>query len=114
MQKILLSTALCATIVFGGADVLPIEKRTFEQSKFMPDISLVMDASYVSRNVENDETPHLEVPGVAHGLLGSHSHDGESHAPYNANSGFNLNYTELVLSSSVDPIFYNGRCFSLL
>jgi hypothetical protein len=58
MKKILLATALCATLVYG-ADVLPAEKRTFEQSKFIPDISLVMDASYVSRSVKDDELPQL-------------------------------------------------------
>lgn len=105
MKKILLLSALCATIVFGGADVLPVEKRTFEQSKFIPDVSLIMDTSLVSRNIDNDEAVHLEIPDVVHGLLGSHSHEGESHSPYNANNGFNLNYAELVLSSSVDPFF---------
>lgn len=104
MKKLLLISTVCAGLVFG-AEVLPVEKRTFEQSKFIPDISLVMDASYVSRSVVNDEVAHLEVPGVAHGLLGSHSHDGATHASYNAEKGFNLNYAELVLSSSVDPFF---------
>ena len=104
MKKILLSSALCAALVYG-ADVLPVEKRTFDQSKFIPDISLVMDASYVDRNVKDAEVPHLEVPGVVHGLLGSHSHGDDNHATYNADNGFNLNYAELVLSSSVDPFF---------
>lgn len=106
MKKILLSSALCATFVYGdAANVLPIEKRTFDQSKFIPDISLVLDASYVSRNKTNDELQHLEIPGVAHALLGSHAHGTSEHVPYNANKGFNLNYAELVLSSSVDPLF---------
>jgi len=105
MKKILLSSVLFATIAFGGADVLPVEKRTFVQSKFIPDISLIMDASYVSRDVSDDKVAHLEVPGVAHGLLGSHSHGGNTHTPNNAKNGFNLNYAELVLSSSVDPFF---------
>lgn len=105
MKKILINSALSATVLFAGADVLPAEKRSFEQSKFIPDISLIMDASLVNRNVADDEVAHLEIPGVAHGLLGSHSHDGASHSPYNANNGFNLNYAELVLSSSVDPFF---------
>jgi len=105
MQKIILFSALCATIAFGGAKVLPVEKRTFSQSKFIPDISLVMDASFVNRSADRDEVAHFEIPGVAHGLLGSHSHDGDSHSSYNANEGFNLNYAELVLSSSVDPMF---------
>ena len=73
---------------------------TFAQSKYMPDISLITDFSYVSRSKKNDE-----VPGVVHGLLGSHSHDGDSHSTYNASNGFNLNYAELGLSSSVDPFF---------
>lgn len=104
MKKILLSSVLCAALVYG-AEVLPVEKRTFDQSKFIPDISLIMDASYVDRNVKDDVVGHLEVPGVAHGLLGSHSHGDDNHATYNAENGFNLNYAELVLSSSVDPFF---------
>ncbi|MDD2651910.1 MAG: hypothetical protein PHX44_02520 [Sulfurimonas sp.] len=104
MKKILLSSVVCAALVYG-AEVLPAEKRTFDQSKFIPDISLILDASYVDRNIKDSEVGHLEVPGVAHGLLGSHSHDGDNHATYNAENGFNLNYAELVLSSSVDPFF---------
>ncbi|MGE4397471.1 MAG: hypothetical protein AB7D34_08540 [Sulfurimonas sp.] len=104
MKKILLSSTLCAALVYG-ADVLPVEKRTFDQSKFIPDISLVMDASYVDRSVKDAEVGHLEVPGIVHGLLGSHSHGDDNHATYNAENGFNLNYAELVLSSSVDPFF---------
>lgn len=105
MKKILLSSTLCAVMAFGAADVLPVEKRTFAQSKFIPDISLIMDMSYVNRSKKDHELEHLEVPGVAHGLLGSHAHDGHDHATYNASNGFNLNYAELVLSSSVDPFF---------
>jgi len=104
MKKILLSSALCTALVYG-AEVLPVEKRTFDQSKFIPDISLVLDASFVNRNVKDSEVGHLEVPGIAHGLLGSHAHGGSEHATYNADNGFNLNYAELVLSSSVDPFF---------
>jgi hypothetical protein len=104
MKKILLSSTLCVALVYG-ADVLPAEKRTFDQSKFIPDISLILDASYVDRNIKDDAVGHLEVPGVAHGLLGSHSHGDDNHATYNAENGFNINYAELVLSSSVDPFF---------
>lgn len=97
-------SALCATFIHA-ADVIPADKRTFDQSKYIPDISLIMDASYVSRNIKDSELEHLEIPGIAHGLLGTHDHGGTSHATYNADNGFNLNYAELVLSSSVDPIF---------
>ena len=105
MKKILPLSVLCATIAFGGANVLPVEKRTFEQSKFVPDISLVLDASYVNRNVEDHEVGHLELEGIAHGLYGSHAHGEHAHSSNNANNGFNINYAELVLSSSVDPFF---------
>ena len=104
MKKQLLLSALCATVAFGLDTIAP-EKRTFEQSKYIPDISLIMDASYVNRDIEDDEVGHLEVPGVVHGLLGSHAHGEHAHATYNAENGFNLNYAELVLSSSVDPFF---------
>lgn len=110
MKKILLSSALCAALAYG-ADVLPVEKRTFDQSKFIPDISLIMDASYVDRNVKDAEVGHLKVPGVVEGLLGSHSHGDDNHATYNAENGFNLNYAELVLSSSVDPFFRMNGIF---
>lgn len=104
MKKIILSAALCTSLLYS-TDVLPIDKRAFDQSKFIPDISLIMDASFVDRNIKDDKAAHLEVPGVAHGLLGSHSHGGDNHATYNADNGFNLNYAELILSSNVDPFF---------
>ncbi|MDY0115943.1 MAG: hypothetical protein RBR59_00010 [Sulfurimonadaceae bacterium] len=112
MKKILLSSALCATILYGdAANVLPADKRTFDQSKYIPDISVILDASYVQRNKSNDVVSELELPGVAHGLLGSHAHGEHNHASYNANQGFNLNYAELVLSSNVDPFLTMDAVF---
>ncbi len=67
------------------------------------DISLILDASYVSRSKKDEAAQHLELPGVAHGLIGSHSHDGHDHATYNASNGFNLNYAEMAIHSTVDP-----------
>ena len=87
------------------------KSKTFGQSAFMPDVSLIADMSYVSRNVKNDELAHLELPGVAHGIMGTHEHDGNSHAPYNADRGFNLNYAELGLSKTVDQNFKLNSIF---
>ncbi|WP_373071679.1 hypothetical protein [Sulfurimonas sp.] len=109
MKKILIMSA-CAVLALG-MDVVPVEKREFSASKFIPDISLVLDASYVDRSIKDDEIAHLELDGVAHGLYGSHSHDGHDHASYNGSNGFNLNYAELVLSSSVDPYFEMNGVF---
>ncbi|QOY52174.1 hypothetical protein [Candidatus Sulfurimonas baltica] len=88
-----------------------IQSGAFSQSKFLPDISLIMDASYVNRNKKDSEIGHLEVPGVIHGLLGSHSDGDITHSTYNANSGFNLNYAELAISSAVDPFFTMDAIF---
>lgn len=80
--------------------------QSFSQRAFTPDISLIVDTSLVSRDKKDSELKHLEVPGVAHGLLSPHSHgDGGEEATYNAKDGFNLNYAELVISSNVDPYF---------
>ncbi|OHE07043.1 MAG: hypothetical protein A2513_00710 [Sulfurimonas sp. RIFOXYD12_FULL_33_39] len=112
MKKILLSSALCATLVYGdAATLLPVEKRTFDQSKYIPDISAILDFSYVNNSVGDDEIGHLELPGVVHGLLGEHTHGDSNHATYNSKQGFNLNYAELVLSSSVDPLFNMDAVF---
>lgn len=106
MKKI---TALAALLpLMAWADTAPAYTQygsSFNQSAFVPDISLIVDTSFVSRNKSNDEVAHLEVPGIAHGLIGSHSHGEHSHATYNASEGFNLNYAELTLSSVVDPYF---------
>lgn len=106
MKNILLASALCASIVYGDVAVLlPKEKRTFDQSKYIPDISAIVDFSYVDNSISDDEIAHLEIPGIAHGLLGTHVHEGKTHSTYNANQGFNMNYVELLLSSNVDPFF---------
>lgn len=106
MKKTLLLSTLVATTLFAEVPPLkPVEERTFSQSQYIPDISLITDFSYVYRSVEDAELEHLEIPGIAHGIYGGHSHGGHVEKPANASNGFNLNYAELVLSSNVDPYF---------
>lgn len=85
----------------------PIEKilsNPFSQAKFVPDISLLFDFSYVSRNLTDDAYKSVMIPGFNHGLF--HSHEGhEGEGPYNAERGFNLNYTHLSIAQTVDPYF---------
>jgi hypothetical protein len=81
------------------------KSKAFSQSAFIPDISLIGDISYVGRNVKDDELAHLEMPGVAHGIMGAHDHGGHSEKPYNYGKGFNLNYAELGISKAVDQDF---------
>lgn len=112
MKKIVLTSMLCAGLSYGDiAQLLDEDKRTFDSSKYIPDISLIADFSYVDRNINDDELSHLGLPGIAHGLYAEHAHGGTNEATYNANQGFNFNYAELILSSSVDPFFSMDATF---
>ncbi len=106
MKKSLYLTLFTSALLFADAPaVMPVEKRTFVQSQYMPDISLITDFSFVSRNKDQDELSALSVPGVTEAFFGDVHDEEHSHGTYNADNGFNLNYAELVLSSSVDPFF---------
>ena len=74
----------------------------FAQAKFVPDISLILDGSYVCRNHSNETFDKLILPGFSHQNA---EHPEHEHEGMNSSRGFNLNYGELVLSSVVDPYF---------
>lgn len=80
-----------------------ILSNPFSQAKFVPDISLILDFSYVNRNLTDSTYKKVEIPGFNHGFF--HSHDEHTHAPFNSERGFNLNYGELYISQTVDPYF---------
>jgi hypothetical protein len=73
-------------------------KTSFGQDEFVPNISLIGDFSYVTRDKDSEGL-------VMSGLTHSHSGDGHghSHAHLNEEEGFNLNYAEVVMESTVDP-----------
>ena len=71
----------------------PLEVHSFSQSKFVPDISFILDGSFVGRNVNDETLKNLKVPEfIPSGIS-------------NPKRGFNLNYGELYLYSPVDPYF---------
>jgi hypothetical protein len=76
----------------------------FTQAKFVPDISFILDGSFVRRNLKDDVFSALEIPGLSHSSAEEAEH-GHVHASPNAKNGFNLNYGELAISSVVDPYF---------
>lgn len=84
----------------------------FSQSRFIPDISLIFDFSAATRNLSNTELNAVEVPGLIHARREEEGH-GHVHAPMNAENGFNFNYAELSLYSSVDPYFDLHAAFHL-
>ena len=81
-----------------------LESKKVNVSKpkgFMPDLSLIVDMSYTHQSFDEDHhTEHLEIPGLVHG--GGHRHEGHAHAPLAGYDGFNLNYAELTMESTVD------------
>lgn len=74
-----------------------------EHESSLLDMSLNLDASYVTRSKKDEELTHLGLPGIAHGLIGSDSHAGHDHASYNASNGFNLNYAEMLFHGTLNP-----------
>lgn len=103
MKKSLYLAIYASTLLYADAPaVKPMEERTFVQSQYMPDISLIADFSFVARNKDQDELSALSIPGVTEAFFGDADEE-HSHGTYNADNGFNLNYAELVMSSSVDP-----------
>ncbi|MCU0289130.1 MAG: hypothetical protein MUF15_22395 [Acidobacteria bacterium] len=99
----------------GGGESLSGEQEStaaapFSQKKFLPNIALILDFSFVRRDLNQNLFETLEIPGFIHG----HSHqDGHSHTVPNAEKGFNLNYGELVLGAAVDPYFDLFTAFHL-
>jgi len=70
------------------------QSSPFNQAKFVPDISLILDCSYLLRSLPDESYDMLAVPGAA-----ADDEHGSSHR------GFNLNYLEINFYSIVDPYF---------
>ena len=81
---------------------------TFDQKSFLPDIALIMDTSAVGRNVDNSMYETYFIPGFS-----EYDAAEESEIPFNKNRGFNFNYAELALHSTVGPYFDADAIFHL-
>ena len=71
----------------------PLDVYSFSQTKFVPDISFILDGSYLGRNINDETFRNLGVPELIPSGRSS------------SNRGFNLNFGELSLYSPVDPYF---------
>ncbi len=91
-MKILYSIILIALFFLPTQLQSESAAAPFSQAKFVPDLALILDFSWFSRNVSDEAYSNLEIPGVQH-------MDGVSA------QGFNLNYAELAISAAVDPYF---------
>lgn len=73
------------------------------QTTLLPDIALILNGGYTSRNVSNNAYASATIPGFAD----------EMEIPFNAKNGFNLNYAEVAMSSTVDPYFDASAIFHI-
>ena len=81
---------------------------TYDQKSFLPDIALILDGSAVSRNVNNSTYESYYIPGFS-----SYDSAQESEIPFNKNRGFNFNYAEVAMHSTVGPYFDADAIFHL-
>ena len=69
---------------------------SFNQQAFVPDIAFIANMSTVARNISNEKYSQYAIDGFI-------KNAGE--IPFNEKRGFNLNYGEMEISSTVDPYF---------
>ena len=76
MKKSIYLALSASTLLNAAAPaLLPEEKRTFSQSQFIPDISMIVDMSYASRNKDQDDLAGLVIPGAIEDYYGQEEGD---------------------------------------
>ena len=81
---------------------------TYSQKSFLPDIALILDGSTVGRNMDNSMYESYYIPGFS-----TFDPLVENEIPFNKDRGFNFNYAELALHSTVGPYFDADAIFHL-
>ncbi len=81
---------------------------TYDQKSFLPDISLILNGSAVGRNVDNSTYESYYIPGFS-----SYDAGEEKEIPFNKNRGFNFNYAEVAMHSTVGPYFDADAIFHI-
>jgi len=80
---------------------------SFSQNAYLPDIALILNMSALGRNVDNKIYENFAIPGFI--PVGG----AKLSLPFNKNKGFNLNYAEVAMRSTVDPYFDAFAIFHL-
>ena len=83
----------------------PNTSASFSQKAYLPDIALILNMSTIGRNVKNSDYESYAIPG----FIAS----GDAELPFNKARGFNFNYAEVAMSSTVDPYFDAFAIFHL-
>jgi len=127
MQKIIVGVSLVTALILQANDT-DLEKRveslekalnakqdskmqlalsntnSFNQKDFIPDIALIINSSAVSRDIKNSEYEGYGIDGFV---------EETDEIPFNKNRGFNLNYAEFTMHSTVGPYFDTDAIFHL-
>ncbi len=80
---------------------------SFSQNAYLPDMAFILNMSALDRNVKNSNYTTYDIPGFINNIGAT----GE--LPFNKNDGFNFNYAEVALRSTVDPYFDAFAIFHL-
>jgi len=128
MKKSLLLSLLLISSLFGDKELDNIKEQlktqqiqldalkqkntnqsaSFSQSAYIPDMAFILNMSALSRDVKNSNYLTYSIPGFI-----NNNSTTENELPYNANRGFNFNYAEVALSSTIDPYFDAYTIFHL-
>jgi len=128
MKKTILLSVALSTLLLHATDTTTLEKRvdvlekalnaqdknkleqalnksnSFNQKSFIPDISLILNSSAVSRDIKNSDYEGYGIDGFL---------PTTADIPFNKNRGFNLNYAEFGMHSVVGPYFDADAVFHL-
>jgi len=80
------------------------KSSSFSQKSFIPDISLILNASALSRDIKNSDYEGYAIDGF---------NPRTDEIPFNKNRGFNFNYAEFGMHSVVGPYFDADAIFHL-
>jgi len=81
------------------------QSASFSQNAYLPDMAFILNMSALSRNVKNNVYENYAIPGFIY--------SGGAEIPFNKDDGFNFNYAEVALHSTVDPYFDAFAVFHL-
>jgi len=81
------------------------QSASFSQNAYLPDIAFILDMSAVTRDVNNSAYNKYAIPGFMDST--------DTEILFNPNRGFNLNYAEVALHSTVNPYFDAFAVFHL-
>jgi len=84
------------------------KSASFSQNAYMPYMMIILNMSALTRDVSNNDYAYYNIPGFI-----DNNNTVENELPFNPNKGFNFNYAEIALSSTVDPYLDSFVVFHL-